>query len=175
MRLPVKARDLPARIATGGYILHSGLEKWHGDEDPGQGPARRGVQRLPGAPADPAGALPAHPAVSEIAIGTALLVPVVPNAVAGAALTGFSGSLLAMYARTPAMRKPGSIWPSQTGIAVSKDVWMLGIGLGLVADGLTGPDQNGSRMTSRRAPSLIRSGTRRRIAEHRADRRGATR
>ena len=32
MRLPVKARDLPARIATGGYILHSGLEKWHGDE-----------------------------------------------------------------------------------------------------------------------------------------------
>ena len=35
------------------------------------------------------------------------------------------------------MRKPGSIWPSQTGIAVSKDVSMLGIGLGLVADGLT--------------------------------------
>jgi hypothetical protein len=32
MRLPAKARDLPARIATGGYILHSGLEKWHGDE-----------------------------------------------------------------------------------------------------------------------------------------------
>jgi hypothetical protein len=33
MRLPAKARDLPARIATGGYILHSGLEKWHGDEN----------------------------------------------------------------------------------------------------------------------------------------------
>ena len=77
-------------------------------------------------------------------IGTALLVPVVPNAVAGAALTGFSGSLLAMYARTPAMRKPGSVWPSQTGIAVSKDVWMLGIGLGLVADGLTGTGENGA-------------------------------
>ena len=61
---------------------------------------------------------------------------------AGAALTGFSGSLLAMYARTPSMRKPGSIWPSRTGIAVSKDVWMLGIGIGLVADGLTHPGQN---------------------------------
>ena len=32
MRLPVRARDIPARIATGGYILHSGLEKWNGDE-----------------------------------------------------------------------------------------------------------------------------------------------
>jgi hypothetical protein len=83
-------------------------------------------------------------AASEIAIGTALLVPVVPNALAGAALTGFSGSLLAMYARTPSMRKPGSIWPSRTGIAVSKDVWMLGIGLGLVADGLTGADRDGA-------------------------------
>ena len=75
-------------------------------------------------------------AASEIAIGSALLAPVVPNAVAGAALTGFSGSLLAMYARTPAPRRPGSIWPSQAGTAVSKDVWMLGIGLGLVAGGL---------------------------------------
>jgi hypothetical protein len=80
-------------------------------------------------------------AASEIAIGTALLVPAVPNALAGAALTGFSGSLLTMYARTPAMRRPGSIWPGQAGVAVSKDVWMLGIGLGLVADGLAGRDR----------------------------------
>ena len=49
----------------------------------------------------------------------------------------FSGSLVTMYARTPALRKPGSIWPSQAGIAVSKDIWMLGIGLGLVADAFT--------------------------------------
>jgi len=138
VRLPARARDLPARIATGGYILHSGLEKWGGDE--ARAKALHGVaanafpvlQRIP-----PERFLRVL-AASEIAIGTALLVPVVPNAVAGAALTGFSGSLLAMYARTPAMRRPGSIWPSQAGIAVSKDVWMLGIGLGLVADGLTG-------------------------------------
>jgi uncharacterized membrane protein YphA (DoxX/SURF4 family) len=141
VRLPVKARDLPARIATGGYILHSGVEKWHAGET--RAKALHGVasnafpvlQRIP-----PERFLRIL-AASEIAIGTALLVPVVPNAVAGTALTGFSGSLLAMYARTPAMRKPGSIWPSQTGIAVSKDVWMLGIGLGLVADGLTSTDR----------------------------------
>ena len=31
-------------------------------------------------------------------------------------------------------RKAGSVWPTPQGMAVSKDVWMLGIGLGLLAD-----------------------------------------
>ena len=64
--------------------------------------------------------------------------PFVSNRVAGAALTGFAGSLLGLYARTPAFRKPGSIWPSPVGTAVSKDVWMFGIGLGLLTDGVGG-------------------------------------
>jgi hypothetical protein len=32
LRLPVRARDLRGRITTGGYALHAGLDKWHGDE-----------------------------------------------------------------------------------------------------------------------------------------------
>jgi uncharacterized membrane protein YkgB len=32
------------------------------------------------------------------------------------------------------MHKPASVWPSPAGVGVSKDVWMLGIGLGLLAD-----------------------------------------
>lgn len=75
--------------------------------------------------------------VAEIGTGAALLAPFVPSAVAGAALTGFSGGLVAMYARTPALRNPGSIWPNENGIAVAKDVWMLGIGLGFVLGGLS--------------------------------------
>jgi hypothetical protein len=75
-------------------------------------------------------------AAAECATGTALLTPFVPNKLAGAALTAFSGSLLTMYWRTPALRKSGSIWPTPAGIAVSKDVWMFGIGLGLVAAGV---------------------------------------
>ena len=73
-------------------------------------------------------------AVAEIATGVALLAPVVPNAVAGAPLTAFSGALTAMYLRTPALHKPHSIWPTPAGIGISKDVWMLGIGLSLLAD-----------------------------------------
>jgi hypothetical protein len=35
------------------------------------------------------------------------------------------------------MRKENSPFPTQQGIALAKDVWMAGIGLGLVIDDLT--------------------------------------
>jgi uncharacterized membrane protein YkgB len=72
--------------------------------------------------------------VAEISVGAALLTPIAPNKVAGALLTAFAGGLVTMYLRTPSLHNPGSVWPTQAGIAVSKDAWMLGIGLGLLAD-----------------------------------------
>lgn len=140
MHLLVKARDLPGRITTGAYILHSGLDKWRADGTRAtalHGMAARAFPVLNRIPPARFRLL----AASEIAVGTALLAPILPNAMAGAALTGFSGSLVTMYARTPALRKPGSIWPSQAGVAVSKDIWMRGIGLGLVADAFTADSQ----------------------------------
>jgi hypothetical protein len=137
VHLPVKARDLPGRITTGGYILHSGLEKWQGDQARAEAVHRMAANAFPVLKDIPPARFLRLLAGSEIALGAALVVPVVPGALAGAALTGFSGALLAMYGRTPALRKPGSIWPSQAGTGVSKDVWMLGIGLGLVAGALS--------------------------------------
>ena len=131
----IHLRDVPTRLATGAYILHSGLEKWHGGEDRAQ--ALHGVA----AGAYPILARVPPPtflkalAVAEIGLGASLLTPVVPNRLAGAALTAFSGGLVTMYLRTPAMHKPNSVWPTPAGTAVSKDVWMLGIGLGLLAEG----------------------------------------
>ena len=60
-----------------------------------------------------------------------------PAAAAGAGLTAFSAGLLGLYARTPGMTREDGIRPSQQGTALAKDVWMLGIGIGLVADALT--------------------------------------
>jgi hypothetical protein len=59
----------------------------------------------------------------EIAIGVVLLAPFVPTLLAGAALTGFSAALVGLYLRTPGMRQPGSLRPSQQGIALAKDSW----------------------------------------------------
>ena len=132
MRIPV--RDVPTRLATGAYILHSGLEKWHGTEEH--------AQRVHGVAA---GAFPFFArvspttflkalAVAEIGVGATLLTPVVPNKLAGAALSAFAGGLMTMYLRSPALHRPHSVWPTPAGTGVSKDVWMLGIGLGLLAD-----------------------------------------
>ncbi len=137
MRLLVKASHLPPRMAAGAFILNSGVGKLSADDETaaqlhgfasGAYPflaklkPRDFVRLLAGA---------------EIVLGSALLLPVVPSAVAGAGLTAFSGGLLGLYARTPGMRKEGSPFPTQQGIALAKDSWMMGIGLGLVIDDLT--------------------------------------
>lgn len=128
-------RDIPTRLATGAYILHAGLTKWNGGDEQ--------AARLHGAAAgafpflnkvEPRAFLKAL-SIAEMGTGAALLAPFVSNSLAGACLTAFAGSLVTMYLRSPAMHKPGSIWPTPQGTAVSKDVWMLGIGLGLLADG----------------------------------------
>ncbi|MGW5265173.1 hypothetical protein ACWEQG_29735 [Microbispora sp. NPDC004025] len=130
----MRAREVPGRVATGAYILHSGVEKWNGDEEQAAGLHGMAAAAFPFLKSVPPRRFLKLLSAAEIATGVALLTPVVPAAVAGAALTGFSGGLLALYLRTPALRKPNSIWPSQAGIGVSKDVWMLGVGLGLLTD-----------------------------------------
>jgi uncharacterized membrane protein YphA (DoxX/SURF4 family) len=132
----MKLRNVPTRLATGAYILHTGWEKWHGDEDRAAGVHGMAANAFPVVSSMKATDFLKTLSVGEMALGAALLTPFVPTALAGVALTGFSGALVAMYLRTDGLHKPGSVWPSAQGIGVSKDVWMLGIGLGLVADGL---------------------------------------
>ena len=136
MRLTIKASHLPPRIAAGAFILNSGVGKWSADEETAAQLHGFAVGAYPFLskikPKDFVRLLSA----AEIALGAALLVPVIPSAVAGAGLTAFSGALLGLYARTPGMRKDGTPFPTQQGIALAKDAWMLGIGLGLVIDDL---------------------------------------
>lgn len=129
--------DLPGRIATGGFILHTGLQKWSADEQTAQGIHGMAAGAFPFLNAIPPERFIKLLSIAEIGTGAALLAPFVPTVVAGAALTGFSGGLVAMYARTPALRNPGSIWPNENGTPIAKDTWMLGMGLGYVLDGWT--------------------------------------
>jgi hypothetical protein len=137
MKLRVSPRDIPGRVAAGVFIAHAGTEKWNGTPELATAVHGMAAAAFPFLEQIPATRFLKLLAAGELVTAALLLNPVTSNVVAGGALTGFAGSLLTMYARTPAMHKPGSIWPTPTGTAVSKDVWMLGIGLGLLADAVT--------------------------------------
>jgi uncharacterized membrane protein YphA (DoxX/SURF4 family) len=130
------ARNVPTRLATGVYVLHSGWGKWRGTEDQARGVHGMAVGAYPFLQRVSRTTFLKALAIAEMGLGVALLAPFVPNRLASASPTAFSGALLTMYLRTPSLHQPGSVWPTPAGIGVSKDVWMLGVGVGLLA-GLT--------------------------------------
>ena len=137
MRLPITPSEIAPRIATGAFILNSGLGKRNADEATAAGLHGFAAGTYPFLAKVPPATFAKALSTTEILIGAALLTPFVPTAVAGAALTGFSAGLLGLYLRTPGMTKPGkSVAPTQEGLPISKDVWMLGIGIGLLTRGL---------------------------------------
>ncbi len=144
------SRQLALRIPVGVFFLNSGLGKRDADEETAQQlhgfacgtypflrrlQAQRFVRLL---------------SAGEIALGVALLAPVVPAAVAGAGLTGFALGTLGLYLRTPGMRQEGSLKPTEQGIPLAKDLWMAGIGLSLLVDDLAARCGRASRDRSRR-------------------------
>lgn len=136
MGLHTAARQLPLRIPLGVFLLNSGLTKRAADQataeqlhgftcttypffkklDP-----QRFVRLL---------------STGELLLGAALLTPAIPAAVAGAGVSAFSLGTIGLYLRTPGMREEGSLRPTQDGIPLAKDVWMLGMGVSLTLDGL---------------------------------------
>ncbi|MFF3763678.1 hypothetical protein ACFYYR_06255 [Streptomyces sp. NPDC001922] len=138
-------RQLPLRLTTGAFVLNSGLTKREADR-----PAAEQLHGFASSTYPFLGTMEPERFVkllstAEIALGSALLVPVVPTVVAGAGLTAFSAGLFGLYLRTPGMRREGSLRPTDQGIALAKDSWLIGIGLSLILDGLPVRRRRGRR------------------------------
>lgn len=138
---------IPLRAAAGSFILNSGLSKWSADAETAAGlhgfasgtyPAVKNI--------DPPVFVKAL-ATGEIALGAALLLPGVSSTKAGLGLTAFSAGLLGLYVKTPGLRE--GVRPTQQGLPIAKDVWLLGIGTSLAIDG-TG-DSRAVRSAERKA------------------------
>jgi uncharacterized membrane protein YphA (DoxX/SURF4 family) len=131
----MKLAHLPLRVATGAYILNSGLSKQNLEGQAAESVHEMAVGAIPALKKFPPDQFARILSTGEIALGAALLIPFVPSALVGAALVGFSAGLVQLYLKTPGMRQPGSIRPTQDGIGLAKDVWLLGAGMTLVLDG----------------------------------------
>ena len=137
--MATKLWHVPVRLATGAIILDQGMLKLGADEDTAKwlhGQASRAFPQFQDMdPKDFVQLLSS----CEIALGAGLLgIGFVPSGLAGLGLSLFGGSLTRLYLRAPGTRREGSIAPSQQGIVLAKDSWMLAIGVALVLDALFG-------------------------------------
>lgn len=127
------AWQLPLRLTAGTYILESGLRKRDPDDDTAKQLHGFATGTYPFLGAVQPVTFTKALAAAEMLVGAALLAPFVPARVAGLGLLGFGAGLLGLYARTPGMRRAGTPFPTQDGIALAKDSWLVGIGAALVA------------------------------------------
>src|SRR5687768_5489017 len=151
--LPITLPEIAPRISAGAFILNSGLGKRNVPAEAAAGMHGFAAGTYPFMKSVPPEQFVKGLSTAEIAIGGALLTPFVPTAVAGALLNGFSGGLLGLYLKTPGMRKPGSLAPTEQGLSLAKDSWLVGIGIGLLTRGFI---ERKPRVTVKKARKLAK-------------------
>jgi hypothetical protein len=154
MRLSITPAEIPPRISAGAFLLNSGLGKREVDDATAANLHGFAVGTYPFLGKLQPKQFVRLLSAAEILIGALLLVPFVPTAVAGGALTAFSAGLVGLYLRTPGMRKPGSLAPTEQGLPIAKDIWLLGIGLGMLTRGTIERDD---RRVEKAAETLARA------------------
>ena len=154
MGLPITLSEIAPRLSAGAFILNSGLGKRGADAEAAAGMHGFAAGTYPFLKNLEPQQFARTLSTAEIAVGALLLTPFVPTALAGAVLTGFSGGLLGLYLKTPGMRKPGSLAPTEQGLAIAKDSWLMGIGIGLMVRGTV---DRGPRRVRKAAKTLAKA------------------
>ncbi|HSO53805.1 MAG TPA: hypothetical protein VL330_13870 [Actinomycetes bacterium] len=148
--MATKLWHVPVRLATGAIIVDQGLQKLGADEDTAKWLHGQAVHAFPQfADMDPKDFVQLLSA-SEIALGAALLgIGIVPSGLAGLGLSAFAGSLTRLYLTAPGTRREGTVAaPSQQGVGLAKDSWMLAIGVALVLDSVLGSGRRRRKQAS---------------------------
>ncbi|MEE6259878.1 DoxX family membrane protein [Plantactinospora sonchi] len=149
---------LPLRVTIGAYVLNSGLSKLNLEGEAAVSVHGMAVGAIPPVKRVPPETFARLLAGTEIALGAALLLPVIPSALVGAGLVGFGGGLVRLYWATPGMHGPGDPRPTQHGTGLAKDSWLVGAGLTLLLDDLFGRAAGKRRALGRRLGGRPRRG-----------------
>lgn len=127
-----KVASAALRGITGAFILNSGIGKLglRGEAAEAlQEMAAVGVPALAKLSPDDFGKFISY---SEVGIGSALLLPVVPRRLAGAALTAFGAGLLTIYFNSEGMTEDDGIRPTKEGNDLAKNSWLVAAGIALM-------------------------------------------
>jgi hypothetical protein len=127
----------PLRLTFGLFFLHTALAKRELDEKGAKGLHRFATAAYPALDAVSPTTFVRGMTIAEAAIAASLLVPVVPAPLGGAGLTVFGSALMGTYARVPGFRREGSVRPSEIGLSLAKDTWMVAAGMAILVDAWT--------------------------------------
>ncbi len=136
---------VPLRVATGAYILNSGINKLRAGEEEQEQMHGWASSVYPMFKDMKAGDFTKLLGYGEIGVGALLLLPTVPSAVAGGALAAFGAGLTGMYLKTPGMTEEDGIRPTTEGIGLAKDVWLVGAGLTLATQSFLSGTRHAAR------------------------------
>lgn len=120
------------RLVSGAFILNAGVGKLKLPPEQAaglQGAAKELIPQVADLTPETFGKYLSY---SEVGLGAFVLAPFVPSRLAGLALGVFSGSLLALYLKSPGMTEPDGIRPTPAGTAMAKDFWLAGIAVALL-------------------------------------------
>lgn len=133
----IKLHQWIPRVAAGAFILNSGLTKRKVDQATAEHLHAQAAGTYEFLADWDAREFTKTLSTAEIALGAALIIPIVPTALVSVALGAFSGGLLGMYANTDGLHEPDSLRPTPMGTGVAKDVFLAGIAGGLFVDSVT--------------------------------------
>ncbi|WP_315914538.1 DoxX family membrane protein [Arthrobacter sp. lap29] len=120
------------RLVSGAFILNSGIGKLKITPEHAAGLQSAAQQVFPQVAAWKPEQFGSRLAYTEVALGAFILAPFVSSRLAGLALGGFSGGLVATYLKSPGMTEQDGIRPTSAGTAMAKDFWLAGISLALL-------------------------------------------
>ena len=151
----MRPSHLPLRLSVGAYILNSGLSKRGLDADGAAGLQGMAVGAIPQLGKVSPKTFASGLSAGEMALGAALLTPFVSPVLAGAALTAFGAGLVQLYLKTPGMTEQDGLRPTQAGVGLAKDVWLVGAGLTLLMDGLATTAKRTGRKAKRTTAEAV--------------------
>jgi uncharacterized membrane protein YphA (DoxX/SURF4 family) len=139
MEISANLRRAPLRLSTGAFVINSGIGTFNADDDTTKRLQTNAARLVPQVEKMDPRTFAKLLAAGEVTLGTALVLPIVPAAVAGLGLSAFAASLLATQRPTNGQHADGQNEPPAQATATATDAWMLGAGLSLLLDALTTP------------------------------------
>ena len=139
MEISASVRRAPLRLSTGAFVVNSGIAAFSADNETTKRLQTTAARLMPQVEKMDPRTFAKVLGAGEVTLGAALILPVVPAAVAGLGLSAFAASLLATQRPTNGQHADATSQPATPAVPNATEAWMLGAGVSLLLDALTTP------------------------------------